>query len=519
MPNHYSYAPDALSPLESLNALDAYPVPDSGWCSKYPMGHYLLTGLLYQPYLWYLNATGQGAEFRQAIDDILTNRSSNSDSHFRFLRGFVPYRSRMARLFLIGNGLSAVMGVCAVLLLYVVGRQLGNRLAGLIAGIIAASYGATVYHTHTLNVDMPYVFWLMLTFPLFLKALASGKTRWFVLCAMTAGIALATKDQAYGVLAAVPIILALFWKQPDRLFPGVPPREHYPWRQVVFALVTFGLVYAIANDLFLNWHGFRKHLTLITHEASEPFREVPATARGQLQLFGKAGSVLSETLPWPVLVLLGAGIAIGLVLRPAPTVLCVLPALAYYATYIAMIGYCYARFLIPIVFFLALPAGKLISDVRRVPGAMKYFGLAVGVACLAVSVYTGAEVDVMLLNDPRVKATEWMKANLTKTDRVMVISEMTFQAPAVPDGIAFDVFSPARAPLKERDRVLTQLVKELDPTYVVTCFFLIPSNAPLQQVVQRPVTVVADFPPSTLAQGLQKTIRLSPQVRIHRVTP
>ncbi|MFO0984955.1 MAG: hypothetical protein U1E76_25040 [Planctomycetota bacterium] len=76
----------------------------------------------------------------------------------------------------------------------------------------------------------------------------------------------------------------------------------------------------------------------ITTVGVDPYREVEKTPQGQLDLFGKTGVVISETVEWPVLVLLGAGIAVGLVLRPGPTLFCLLPAITYCASYIAVVA-------------------------------------------------------------------------------------------------------------------------------------------------------------------------------------
>ncbi|MFO0984956.1 MAG: hypothetical protein U1E76_25045 [Planctomycetota bacterium] len=97
LPNHYSYAPDAISPIESLDALNSYVIRESGWCKKYPLGHYLLTGIMYQPYLAYLDLVGRGKPFRDAIERILATDQANAENHFQFLQQFVAFRPRMTQ--------------------------------------------------------------------------------------------------------------------------------------------------------------------------------------------------------------------------------------------------------------------------------------------------------------------------------------------------------------------------------------------------------------------------------------
>ncbi|MFO0984954.1 MAG: hypothetical protein U1E76_25035 [Planctomycetota bacterium] len=73
--------------------------------------------------------------------------------------------------------------------------------------------------------------------------------------------------------------------------------------------------------------------------------------------------------------------------------------------------------------------------------------------------------------------------------------------------------------LKEKAKYIHQVVDQFNPTCFATCVFGIPPGPPMKEMEGRPVEETVDFMPPAAAQGVQKVIRVSPQVRLYRVRP
>jgi Dolichyl-phosphate-mannose-protein mannosyltransferase len=83
---------------------------------------------------------------------------------FRHPSGIYPYgfsdpETALTVLMLIANGVSALMGVGIVVLVYVTARDLFGRTGALFAALIVAFSPPFVYYAHTSNVDTPSLFW------------------------------------------------------------------------------------------------------------------------------------------------------------------------------------------------------------------------------------------------------------------------------------------------------------------------------------------------------------------------
>ena len=111
-------------------------------------------------------------------------------------------------------------------------------------------------------------------------------------------------------------------------------------------------------NLPFNYEGFRGHVELVLGPASEDYRMFPPTAAGQWVLAKVTAGQLLWTLGVPGTILLIAGL-----LRrgrdgdePTVPIWVFLAAASYYLTLIAVIGYVYDRFLLPVTTVLALGA-------------------------------------------------------------------------------------------------------------------------------------------------------------------
>ncbi|MEW6747704.1 MAG: glycosyltransferase family 39 protein [Planctomycetota bacterium] len=536
LPNHYSYAPDAISPLRAIDAARSYFDSDRRWADKYPPGHFYLTALVCKPFFSAVKTNPGGEEFRQATNAVIEGSKRRGwarvENQVEYLKTFANFRPQMTVLILAGRLITLVMGVLAVVFLYLIGRALRGVIAGLSAALIAASYSPMVYHAHTMNVDVPYVFWLMVAFWSLVCALRSGRTLAFIVTGAAGAMAVATKDQAYGVLLAAPLLFLICWWRPASLGLEASGHRSFPVRGVALALLSFVVVFVVANNLLFNWEGFRDHLHYIRTEGVEPFRQQDATPKGHVFLLLQAAGLVFTTMPWLGVPHIGAvplavGAAIGLVRRPAPTVFALLPALTFYCSFIAVIGYCYSRFLIPVIFFLALPAGYLIQDFTAIRRARGWLGAAAGILVVVPLIASGATILRAFLDDPRERATAWLAEHLEPGDKVLIYADYLFTAPRLPDGTDFEVVTLRQYPGGQADLEVVgrggpEVLTSMPIAYVIVSSFhpILLQEAPVvgdeKAIFGRTVRVAAVFLRSFDHPVLDQ-IRVNPTVVIYRL--
>jgi len=186
-----SWAHDTLTPVGPLHM--GYSIVKAQlWLPRYPAAHHILLLGLNAPYIAYLYLSG---EFKEPTRG--------------YPYGFSDPERSLTILFLADRAVSAIMGVGIVLLLYLIGRRRFGELAGLISAAAIALNVIFIYHSHTTNVDIPYLFWMMLALYFFDLALESRELRHFVLLSLFAAISLCTKESVVGVL--VGMVVSLVW--------------------------------------------------------------------------------------------------------------------------------------------------------------------------------------------------------------------------------------------------------------------------------------------------------------------
>ncbi|HYN08532.1 MAG TPA: glycosyltransferase family 39 protein [Vicinamibacterales bacterium] len=394
-----TWAPDELDPLSILNAIGHR--FSHGWFDKYPPLHYYLLGIVYVPVL----IAGE--------------------------LGWLVVDSEPVRglLYLQGRVLTVAMGLGTLLGVALLGtRTLGEKYAWP-AALCAGAFMPFVFYAKTVNVDVPYVFWFVLSCLFLVEAHRHGRARDCIGFAVTAAAAVATKDQAY----------ALY----------ILPALHLAWRigrsrQGIVALasgtVAGILVLALVHNVAFNYDGFRSHVDLVVGPASAGYRMFPTTVAGEWALAKVTAGQLLWTLGVPGMLLVLIGVVPRLRGPDAPAVPAwvFLAALSYYVTLIAVIGYVYDRFLLPVTTVLALAAaiglvrlaelrvGRGFSPAN--PPALKgrpTFGIAASVL-VGWLLWRVISVDALLVRDSRYAAEAWLRAHVPRDAWVVSVDEFGY---------------------------------------------------------------------------------------------
>jgi hypothetical protein len=379
------WAPDELEPGWVLDAVSRRFA--GGWFDRYPPFHFQVLGVVYAPALLFAKLGWM------SLDDAAVR----------------------ALLFLLGRLLSLLMALGVVGGVAVIAHRVLGAASAWPSALAAGLMLPFVFYAKLANLEVPYLFWFVVSMLFLVEARASGRLAAVVGFGATAAFAVVTKDQAYA-LYVVPAALVA--------------REM--WRRRAIGRLGAGAgaglaVFAASHNLAFNWRGFVDHVALITGPASEGYRVFPATPAGQLAL---ARATLGE-LAWCVGLAAGVAVAIGAAVlwrHPAHRrVLIVAVAMAaiYYGVFIAPIGYVYDRFLLPLTLLASLPAG---AGLRRLLDARRstVWATVAGAAIVAGMAWRALSVDLLLVGDSRYAAERWLAREVAFGDLVGSLNQFGY---------------------------------------------------------------------------------------------
>jgi len=380
------WAPDELIPMDLFDAIDRR--FSFGWWSKYPPLHFYVCTLAALPLLvWrWLDPVAFAASLGPQLVWLT----------FRFV--------------------SVAMALGTVLMVYLTGRYVYGRGSATVAAALSALTMPMVYHAKIANVDLPYVFWFSVSLASFVRILIDDSAIDYVLFSLTATLAICTKDQAYGLYAlpALALVALAYSRANGESFPA-RIKTLLTSRRLVTAVAISVATFALCHNLLLNAAGFASHVRYITGTGSVPYRMFEPTVSGQWRLLNAAGMLARVSFGWPAFLICVAGVGWSL-WRPGAAQRrlwwLMLPAISYYMAFVALVGFTYDRFLLPIFLSLALAGGFVVSRVEQMPArARTWCRIAIGGA-LAYSILYVAGVDAVMRNDSRYTVEAWIRTHV-----------------------------------------------------------------------------------------------------------
>src|SRR5215510_1494123 len=118
---------------------------------------------------------------------------------------------------IMGRAISAAFGTACVPLVYIVGRRVAGRTAGLIAALLLASAVVQLRESHFFSVDTVMLFFAVLTWIFALRIAEAGRTRDYVFAGLSMGAALACKYTALFLLLVLAVAHLCSPRRPDKL--------------------------------------------------------------------------------------------------------------------------------------------------------------------------------------------------------------------------------------------------------------------------------------------------------------
>jgi hypothetical protein len=358
-----------------------------GWYDKYPPLHYYLLGALYLPTI--------------AADGL----------------GWLTVHSEPVQLAmtLTGRLLTVVMALATTLAVAIVAARLTDDRHAWPAALLCGSFLPFAFYAKTTNVDLPFVCWFAWSL-VFLVTLAGGtkvspstNVREAVFLGITAGAAVGTKDQAYG-LYILPALL-LLWRF-GRSLAG--------WKVLASGALAATVTLLLIYNVLLNPNGLPLHLEFIQGPASTGYRMFEPSAAGQRDLLKSSAGQLLFAIGSAGALLILASIGSRHYSRSRFAFLVLAASIiSYYLGFIAYAGYVYDRFLLPVTSVLAVFAS---IGARRLLDSGRARQIA-GIVLLGWAAARAAATDVLLVRDSRVTAERWLAAHVKKNEVVAAVNQ------------------------------------------------------------------------------------------------
>lgn len=389
------WASDEIIPSNVLSGMAAF--FSNGWHDKYPPFHYYVLAILYSPFV---------ILHKLKMIDLYSN----------------PIYKM---LFYIGKSISVLMGTATVFVVYLCGREIYDKKASVFAALITALICPFIYYSKTINLDVPYIFWFVLSLLFYIRILKNQRIADYLLFSMTAVISICTKDQAYGFYILTPIFIVLshyLYRRKENKNTRII--DSLVDRKIVFSFLLGVTLFLVLHNILFNMDGFIKHIKLITGPDLMAFQEFENNILGHLMMFYKSLQNLRFSFGWPIFFVCLLGLFCAFLQRKQNHLLfwVMIPGLSYYLFLMSAVLWNYDRFVMPLCIILAFFGGKFLSDFLN-PNQRFYKGRIVLVS--AIFVYTFAysfSVDVLMARDSRFYVEKWMKQNIHGNSLVVSVS-------------------------------------------------------------------------------------------------
>jgi 4-amino-4-deoxy-L-arabinose transferase-like glycosyltransferase len=399
LPSYQGWAPDEILPRDVKEGIGRHFSHD--WFHKYPPFHYYLLALTEAPFLIFADL--RGLDFKNL-------------SFYSFL-------------ILAGRLLSLFMAAGLILFVYKCGREIFDQRSSLWAASITALIVPFVYHAKTGNLDIPYLFWFMISLFFFLRLLKTHQRKYYLLFVLTAVLTVCTKDQAYGLYVLLPVfVLFSDWRFQKKAIPNLKVFRFLSNRTYLYAvLVALGTFILVYNWAF-NWQGFLHHVQEITGPTSQNYRLFPNTLSGHVHLLGRTFNQIGFSLGWPLFIICLAGLFRSLLSKPKNVLLLSLLTFAvpYDIFYIHVIGFNYARYYLPICIILSFFGGQFLTFALQARPKFKIVSQAAVAMIFLYSVLYAFSLNIYMVKDSRYTAEKWVRQNIPKEATIGVVDWITY---------------------------------------------------------------------------------------------
>jgi len=310
------------------------------------------------------------------------------------------------------------MLLAAIGLMFYILRKSSDLLSARLIALIAATTAGFLAYSHFLTVDIPVMFWMLLAFAFSHNILFERKTRDYILAGFFTGIAAATKYNGVAIGFSIVVAHVLSFR--------IQSWRQIPWKELLFdKKLAAGLVLVMVGFIAGNPFAILDYRTFadsfLYNYMVAPVYE-GQTGHSFIRFFGRMIEIIG--LPFFVISTLSVLFAIFLTIfakvewkKRATFILCLSVFVPYYIQF-GMFPRLETRFVLPIMPLWVLMAGLFFGEMRQnkpllslpkqglpVLSVLLVFLLGYNLVC---SLYVGKRI----LDDPRLRSENWIKANM-----------------------------------------------------------------------------------------------------------
>jgi hypothetical protein len=396
------WAIDTVAPIMPLNEA-YYKFTRSGneWL-VYPLFHFIVLDFVYAPYI--------------ALQYFSGNLEKPSDT---FPYGIEDPIAFCRTLTFLANAVSLLMALGIVIIVYQITAELFSARAGFWASLMTALLAPLSYYAKTSNLDVPYIFWSCLAFWQYIRIIKRQHIRHYIAFAIFAALAIATKDQAYGFFALIPLVIlyALARKICGRKTVGLRELGSALFSKPAFGAVCAGAgVFAVANNLiFGGWPAFIDHLAFHRSLLNQRLEVTDIyTVAKQFSLLQESAGLLIEAFGYGSFVLCLGGILQAFIKRQWLAASTLLFAVSYYTLCLAVVGLVFIRYLLAPAIMLTPFAGAFIVALFERKPAIRTVAMLAVAGCFLWQAAITANLTLTLLKDSRYQASSWIHTHIPR---------------------------------------------------------------------------------------------------------
>lgn len=414
LPNgNSSWAADAIGPVTSLGIVyRSFAEWNSGWYYfKYPLGYPFLLFLVTSPYLAW-----------QYVSGAWTSPATE------YPYGFADPEHALFVMAMIGRGLNVLFALGVVAVTYGIGRRLLGLWPARVGAFLVATAYPVIYYAHTTNLDIGYLFWLLLA--LYAAIVARDSDRWLPWATLGAAAAMAvsSKEQGFAFLLPLPV-MALAGRVRARGLAEI-------WSRPALAMAGSAVaVVLLANNILFNPMGFVGRIAFLLGHPLEPVSVRLAPVEFALWKGAKEWVYvrqlwdgLESTLGAPAVCLSLVGVGLAMARRRTAALWLLIPSLSQYYVSLRGLDLITVRYLLPISVVLALlAAAALVESYRWWPSARwRASVVAVSLAVCALAAGRALETLWLFETDARYQAERWMETHAAPDSAVEYYQKDTY---------------------------------------------------------------------------------------------
>jgi 4-amino-4-deoxy-L-arabinose transferase-like glycosyltransferase len=322
--------------------------------------------------------------------------------------GYTP----MASSILLGRLVTTCFGVGAVVLVFLIGRQLtGSRAVGLLAALMMAVSPANVTHSHYITPDMFLGFFVALTFWGAVLVFQQGRTWQYIVAGIGIGFTVSTKIN--GALIVVPLVVAHVLRR------GAGSLKDY--RLYLAGLAALLAFFAATPFALVD---YQKYLADLRYEAEHYSTGHPGMEGNSLQFY----MAYLWYIEGPIALLAAIEMLRAVIVRSRPLILLALfPTISF--GFISSFAVRNDRTLLPLTPFLFLLAASLLVVLfKKLEGRVAHLPkIALATLAVAALLFTPLQQTIrsntrLSTIDSRETARIWIAENLPQGARVAMES-------------------------------------------------------------------------------------------------